>query len=271
VTFCVTFQFTKRAIPILSFHLSHSVHSPVCRNDDWELGENSGQVQGVGPLGSQGLLMLLNLSQLEEVSVRLSLPCPAWIPAHGGTTSLHPCAGHPPVSVTSSSSDSCGSSSWSACRHVSSSARPGYHDNRMQGTRASVGCGSRRGSAIGEGGDLFLPPVGSLARAGAAGEWEPLPSSMPWHFLPAICAGSWGRGWHAIPGGRGLGADGWEEQPSLLGCAPPPDPRTLPGPLAHHSLPLLGTNGSSRPSSARNLVSGLGVETRGRNFSKEGS
>lgn len=54
---------------------------------------------------------------------------------------------------------------------VGMSASPGYHDNRMQGTRASVGCGSWRGSAMGKGGALFPPPVGSLARAGASGGW----------------------------------------------------------------------------------------------------
>lgn len=76
---------------------------------------------------------------------------------------------------------------------VGTSAHPGYHDNRMRGTRASVGCGSLRGSAIDGGGGLFLPPVGSLARAGAAGGWAAPPCLVPWHFLPAICAGAGGR------------------------------------------------------------------------------
>lgn len=78
---------------------------------------------------------------------------------------------------------------------VCTSASPGYHDNRMQGTRASVGCGSWRGSARGSGGGLFLPPVGSLARAGASGGLcgPSLPPCFGISFLPSVL-GAGGRG-----------------------------------------------------------------------------
>lgn len=124
--------------------------------------------------------------------------------------------------------------------------RPGYHDNRMQGTRASVGCGSQRGNAMGEGGVPFLflweawqglLPLGT--------EW-PLP--VPALAFPS-CHLCWelGEGLSAIPCGRGLGADGWKNSPPhLLGCAPLLVPRTLSEPWAHHSHPLPGKNDKFR-------------------------
>ena len=111
------FEFTKQ-VPAHYFiwSLSSNLFSQFCKWGNRGLEATHGWFKGQPhlqwrPLGSLELLEPLNLSQLERFC--LSCPCPQ------GTTSLCLCAGHPPVSVTSSSSDSCGSGSWSACRHVS--------------------------------------------------------------------------------------------------------------------------------------------------------
>lgn len=86
---------------------------------------------------------------------------------------------------------------------VGTSASPGFHDNRKQGTRASLGCGSWRGSAMGKGWGLFLPPEGSLARAGASrGLCGPsLPLSFGISFLPSVLGAGGGAGVPSLVGG----------------------------------------------------------------------
>lgn len=99
---------------------------------------------------------------------------------------------------------------------------------------------------MGEGGAPFLflwEAWQGLLPLGA--EW-PLP--VPALAFPS-CHLCWelGEGPNAIPGGRGLGADGWKNSPPcLLGCAPLLVPRTLSEPWAHHSHPLLGKNDKFR-------------------------
>lgn len=104
---------------------------------------------------------------------------------------------------------------------VCTSARPGYHDNRMQGTRASVGCGSWRGSAKGSGGGLFLPPVGSLARAGASGGLcgPSLPPCFGISFLPSVLGAGGGARVPSLVGGVQKQMGG-KNSPSHLGYAP---------------------------------------------------
>lgn len=89
---------------------------------------------------------------------------------------------------------------------VGTSASPGYHDNRMQGTRASVGCGSLRGSAIGKGGGLFLPPVGSLARTAAAGDWGAPPCLRALAFPSCHLCWELGEGLECRPWWEGSGS-----------------------------------------------------------------
>lgn len=91
----------------------------------------------------------------------VSSPCPARIPAHGA----------PPPSTPVQAARLCLSHQVQVIHvaaapglPVGTSASPGYHDNRMQGTRASVGCGSQRGSAIGRRGGLVSFSCGKLGK-----------------------------------------------------------------------------------------------------------
>lgn len=111
--------------------------------------------------------------------------------AHRGTTSLHPCAGRLPVSVTSSSSDACGSGSWTACRHVSPVLVTMTTGCKAPGHQWAV---ALRGAMpwVREG--LLSCSCGKLGRGCCCWGLSGPSLSLPWHFLSAICAGSWGRG-----------------------------------------------------------------------------
>lgn len=124
------------------------------------------------------------------------LPCelsPVWSGSlcPRGTTSLHPCAGRLPVSVTSSSSDACGSGSWTACRHVSPVLVTMATGCKAPGHQWAV---ALRGAMpwVREG--LLSCSCGKLGRGCCRWGLSGPSLSLPWHFLPAICAGSWGRG-----------------------------------------------------------------------------
>lgn len=133
--------------------------------------------------------------------------------------------------------------------------RPGYHDNRMQGTRASVGCGSQRGNAMGEGGAPFLflwEAWQGLLPLGA--EW-PLPVSA---LAFPSCHLCWelGGGAERLPWWEGLGSRWVEDQPSRsLNCAPLLVPRTLSELWTHHSHLLLGKNDKFRTPFSQRLGS----------------
>lgn len=111
---------------------------------------------------------------------------------------------------------------------------------------------------MGEGGAPFLflwEAWQGLLPLGA--EW-PLP--VPALAFPS-CHLCWelGEGPNAIPGGRGLRADGWKNSPPArwLGCAPLLVPRTLSELWAHHSHPLFGKNDKFRTLSSQTWLLGL--------------
>lgn len=142
-------------------------------------------------------------------------------------------------------------------------------NNRMQGTRASVGCGSQRGNAMGEGGAPFLflwEAWQGLLPLGA--EW-PLP--VPALAFPS-CHLCWelGEGRSAIPGGRGLGADGWKNSPPARSAVPH---YWFQGPFQSSghitAILYLAKMTSSGPCPARDLVAGLESSPGGRDFFQE--
>lgn len=180
-------------------------------------GEDPQQAMG-GSLGPCRFQRTLNTSCL--AGFRVSFPLSGLDPfAHGAPPPLHPCAGCLPVSVTSSSSDACGSGSWTACRHVSPVLVTIATGCKAPGHQWAV---ALRGAMpwVREG--LLSCSCGKLGRGCCRWGLSGPSLSLPWHFLPAICAGSWGEGPSAIPGGRGLGADGWKNSPpARLGSAVP--------------------------------------------------
>lgn len=186
-----------------------------------------------------------------------------------GTTSLHPCTGCLPVSVTSSSSDACGSGSWTACRHVSPVLVTMTTGCKAPGHQWAV---ALRGAMpwVREG--LLSCSCGKLGRGCCRWGLSGPSLSLLWHFLPAICAGSWGEGLSAIPGGRGLGADGWKINPPARSTVPHSwfqGPYQSSGHIT--AIFYLAKMTSSGPRSARDLVAGLESSPGGRHSSREGS
>lgn len=125
---------------------------------------------------------------------------------------------------------------------------------------------------MGEGGAPFLF-CGKLGRGCCRWGLSGPSLSLPWHFLPAICAGSWGRGRAPSPWWEGFGSRWVEEQPSLLGrlCPTPGSKDPFREPWAHHSHPLLGKNDKFRTPCSQKLCYWLESSPGGRDSSREGS
>lgn len=144
---------------------------------------------------------------------------------------------------------------------VGTSASPGCHDNGMQGTGASVGCGSQRGSATDKGGACFILLWEAWQGLEPWG-WEPLPaSSLGISFLPSVLGAGGGAGVPSLVGGVWEQMGGVEKTAlPIQDYAPPPPLKLFPGPSHSMAFFSLASIGSSRPSLDRKLVPRLGAE-----------
>lgn len=111
---------------------------------------------------------------------------------------------------------------------VGMSASPGYHDNGMQSTRASVGCGSWRGSAMGREGVCFLLLWEAWQGLEPPGAEGPLPAScFGISFLPSVLGARGGATVPLLVGGsrsrwvRGTALPIWAVPPTQVLKTPP--------------------------------------------------